>query len=289
MCKTAEAQVVPASSSPAVLRWGLVALLGAACVLWWQGIVESGGPGRPHEHHVPTMGVLAYLIVCLVALNAGEERVKQLWKGLGLDPKATLKETMIVYNVGQVLVNAWMVYAVLQPLATGALPVLDTFVPLQNSQAASYALWIHYCDKYLEFLDTLFMLLRGNFKQVTFLHVYHHGTIAFAWHVATYLAWRGDAYFGVLLNSAIHVMMYSYYTLTLMGISCPWKKYLTKMQLAQFVTVILYTLTVIVTRTINGTHDFWFYLAAGVQIFEMSSLYFLFSAFYAKAYKKKTA
>jgi hypothetical protein len=26
--------------------------------------------------------------------------------------------------------------------------------------------WVHYCDKYLEFLDTFFMVLRGKMDQV---------------------------------------------------------------------------------------------------------------------------
>merc|ERR1711862_1083382 len=52
---------------------------------------------------------------------------------------------------------------------------------------------------------------------------------------------EGDAYFGALLNSLIHVKMYSYYTLSLLKISCPWKKYLTMAQLFQFTTVVIYS------------------------------------------------
>jgi len=101
----------------------------------------------------------------------------------------------------------------------------------------------------------------------------------------------GDAYFGALLNSWIHVMMYSYYTLSLLKIRCPWKKYLTMAQLLQFCAVVVYTLAVAVVHHRNGDIDSTQYYCLGVQIFEMTSLFFLFMHFYSKTYKnsKKAA
>ena len=97
----------------------------------------------------------------------------------------------------------------------------------------------------------------------------------------------GDIYFGALLNSWIHVMMYSYYTLSLLKIRCPWKKYLTQAQLIQFTTVVMYTCC-----TMISFHDqklsAKYYAAACVQIFEMVSLFVLFMHFYSKAYSKKS-
>jgi len=51
----------------------------------------------------------------------------------------------------------------------------------------------------------------------------------------------GDIYFGALLNSIIHVMVYSYYALALMKVSCPLKRFLTQAQLLQFTSVVIYT------------------------------------------------
>lgn len=99
----------------------------------------------------------------------------------------------------------------------------------------------------------------------------------------------GDAYFGALLNSWIHVMMYSYYTLSLLKIRCPWKKYLTMSQLLQFCTVVVYTLAVSVMHHRAGTIASEHYLCLGVQIFEMTSLFFLFMHFFSKTYKKSKA
>lgn len=95
----------------------------------------------------------------------------------------------------------------------------------------------------------------------------------------------GDAYFGALLNSSIHVMMYSYYALSLLKIRCPWKKYLTQAQLIQFLSVIVYTVVSYLSLKNKAT---WSQQTAWiVQAFEMASMFFLFLRFYAKAYSKK--
>ena len=95
----------------------------------------------------------------------------------------------------------------------------------------------------------------------------------------------GDAYFGALLNSWIHVMMYSYYTLSLLKIRCPWKKYLTQAQLMQFVTVLAYTAISYYMLPVDAN---WRHVGAHViQTAEMVSLFVLFLHFYQKAYLKK--
>lgn len=123
------------------------------------------------------------------------------------------------------------------------------------------------------------LLLR---RQVSFLHVYHHVSISLAWWFALRAAPGGDSYFGAMVNSWIHVMMYSYYTLALLKIACPWKRYLTQAQLVQFVSVVGYTI-ICYTKQPPGT---WVmpYL---VQLFEMISLLVLFLHFYRKAYRSK--
>jgi len=116
--------------------------------------------------------------------------------------------------------------------------------------------------------------------------VYHHTSIAWAWWFGLKLYPGGDIYFGALLNSWIHVMMYSYYTLSLLKIQCPWKKYLTQAQLVQFLSVLVYSACSMYRMPDEGnwTH----YLAYSIQVFEMTSLFVLFLHFYSVAYRKRT-
>jgi len=80
-------------------------------------------------------------------------------------------------------------------------------------------------------------------------------------------------------------MMYSYYTLSLLKIRCPWKKYLTMAQLTQFVSVLLYSACSIWQMPAEGTWKH--YLGHCIQDFEMISLFVLFLHFYKKAYSRK--
>lgn len=85
-------------------------------------------------------------------------------------------------------------------------------------------------SKILDFLDTTFMILRRKWRQVSFLHVYHHFSIFMVsgflslyvdashrfqiyWLNAN-VGFDGDIYFTVVLNSFIHAVMYFYYACT---------------------------------------------------------------------------
>ena len=119
---------------------------------------------------------------------------------------------------------------------------------------------------------------------MSFLHVYHHFSIAWAWYLAMILCPEGDAYFGALLNSIIHVMMYSYYAFALLKIPCPWKKYLTQAQLLQFTSVVIYSIFSYALVPENESRHTYAIL---IQVWEMCSLFVLFSLFYAKSYGNK--
>jgi GNS1/SUR4 family len=79
-------------------------------------------------------------------------------------------------------------------------------------------------------------------------------------------------------------MMYSYYTLSLLRIHCPWKKYLTMAQLIQFTTVVIYSMVslIVLPKGVTWRH----YTALITQCGEMISLFLLFMHFYKKSYSK---
>jgi hypothetical protein len=114
--------------------------------------------------------------------------------------------------------------------------------------------------------------------------VYHHFSIAWGWWIAISLFPGGDSYFGALLNSWIHVLMYSYYAFALMKIPCPWKKYLTQAQLLQFTSVVIYTF-VSIQMWPKDQREGKHIICAIVQVWEMTSLFVLFSFFYMKSYR----
>jgi hypothetical protein len=101
-------------------------------------------------------------------------------------------------------------------------------------------------------------VLRNKSNQVTFLHLYHHiSTLLLAWAVATYAPgkeqtlwvkrnhWHlfntgGHGTLVQLLNTIVHVIMYSYYMIAGLGPRFQrflwWKKYLTRIQLVKYLS-----------------------------------------------------
>ena len=82
-------------------------------------------------------------------------------------------------------------------------------------------------------------------------------------------------------------MMYSYYTLSLLKVRCPWKRYLTQAQLLQFTTVLVYTACMAYYHPRNSDLEPKHYWCMIIQSFEMISLFVLFTAFYFKAYQNR--
>lgn len=244
---------------------------------------ESKFPGVGMDMHhwkVPLALTSGYLLALPLLRAFSKKFISET-----IDVKVLLKETMVVYNGGQVLLNGWMVYRFIDALVNNQHPFIGDIFTVNTG--ATFAVYIHYMDKYLEFFDTFFMVLRGRMDQVSFLHIYHHVSITWAWWFAIGSFPGGDAYFGALLNSWIHVMMYSYYALSLLKFPCPWKRYITQAQLLQFTSVVVYTAFSVPIVYNKGIAESKHYQCYFVQTFEMVSLFYLFSLFYAKAYKKK--
>ncbi|ELW66255.1 Elongation of very long chain fatty acids protein 7 [Tupaia chinensis] len=81
----------------------------------------------------------------------------------------------------------------------------------------------------------IFFVLRKKNSQVTFLHVFHHTIMPWTWWFGVKFAAGGLGTFHAFLNTAVHVVMYSYYGLCALGPAYQkylwWKKYLTSLQL----------------------------------------------------------
>ncbi|KAG0694962.1 GNS1/SUR4 membrane protein [Suillus ampliporus] len=91
---------------------------------------------------------------------------------------------------------------------------------------------VNYYFKYYEFLDTLFLVLKK--KPLTFLHVFHHASTA----LLAFVQLNGKlspSWTIVSINLLVHIAMYYYYYATAGGAKLWWKKYLTAMQIIQFI------------------------------------------------------
>jgi len=91
---------------------------------------------------------------------------------------------------------------------------------------------VNYYFKYMELLDTVFLALKK--KPMQFLHIFHHSATALLCYA--HLNGRVNGTWSVVgLNLTVHVVMYYYFYATACGSKIWWKKYLTIMQIMQFI------------------------------------------------------
>jgi elongation of very long chain fatty acids protein 4 len=187
-------------------------------------------------------GYLAFVLICKLLFGQSEKKPVTTEKN-----KASVSDkirqdgiilfaAMAVYNASQVALCGWMIYATMVEHRRRGLHLSCNDFDATNSEIA-FVVHVFYLSKVLDFFDTLFMIVKGNWRQVSFLHVYHHFTIFLVYWLNTNANYDGDIYFTVVLNGFIHFVMYSYYFLTAFNIHVPTfiKKSITNMQLVQFV------------------------------------------------------
>ncbi|XP_056321120.1 ELOVL fatty acid elongase 8a [Danio aesculapii] len=159
-----------------------------------------------------------------------------------------IQALLIIYNFSMVCLSAYMFYEFTASswLANYSLlcqPVDYSENPLPMRMAR--VCWLFYFSKVIELADTMFFILRKKNNQLTFLHVYHHGTMIFNWWAGVKYVAGGQSFLIGLINSFVHVVMYMYYGLAALGPQMQkylwWKRYLTSLQLLQFFIVTIHT------------------------------------------------
>jgi elongation of very long chain fatty acids protein 4 len=188
----------------------------------------------------------------------------------------SLNSFMKIYNFAQIIANIYMLNGLVNITKQN---IFAINLPYTNN--TEYYVYIHYLSKYLDYFDTLFIILRGKTKQqLTFLHIYHHSSIAVVWGYLLNIGHgNGTAAFGCLINSFIHLIMYSHYLYTSFGYTNPYKKYITQLQLTQFVLCIIHFMLVYFYDTTYPKELSW------IQFFYHIKMIILFTNFYMKSYK----
>ncbi|GFO01290.1 elongation of very long chain fatty acids protein [Plakobranchus ocellatus] len=228
--------------------------------------------------YTPTLAITAlYLLAVYVGprIMANREPIK-------------LKYTLVVYNFICVLINFNICYelavsSTVLGYSYSCQPVNYSYDPYEMRIAK--ALWWFYFSKCVEMLDTIFFIMRKKNNQVSFLHVYHHATMFPIWYIGVKWVAGGQSFFGAMINSFIHVLMYTYYAVAALGPEYQkylwWKRYLTRLQLIQFVTGIIHALQ---SLAFNGCgFPEWMHIALIIYAF---TILLLFLNFYFHAYLK---
>lgn len=146
----------------------------------------------------------------------------------------------------------------------------------------AWAMWAFWQSKFVDLLDTLFMLGRKSFRQVSFLHVEHHAVMPVIMYVINAHCIGGPSVFAPALNSFVHAVMYSYYAVLALRWRWPLpKSAVTLMQMAQFVVVSLHA-----AHHLARPDQKWPLILARVEAGLMVNMLALFGHFFATEYCK---
>lgn len=201
-----------------------------------------------------------------------------------------LRNVLVFYNAFQTAFSTWIFYEYLMSGWWGhysfrCQPVDYSYSPIALRMAATC--WWYYFSKFTEFFDTLFFILRKKNEHVSTLHVIHHGIMPLSVWFGVKFAPGGHSTFFALLNTFVHIIMYTYYMLAAMGPEYQrfiwWKKYLTTFQMVQFVLIFTHQFQLMFTSC-----DYPKIMVVWIGLHGVLFL-FLFSEFYRSKYTRSKA
>lgn len=186
----------------------------------------------------------------------------------------------ISYNIAMSIFS--LVVTVLTLDAMRRLPIMLNDCELYNNDPVfNSAMWYFYLSKYVEFVDTIFLIVRG--KDVSWLHYLHHIGAPINMGIIYWSRIEAGWIFS-LLNGIIHTFMYAYFAAASMKVKVPkfFKMSLTTLQILQFLTgfTILYHYAFVPCWAASAERmAAWWY-----TYFYVGTVLVLFVSFYLQTY-----
>lgn len=202
-----------------------------------------------HDMRVPLAVSLAYLCICILhKLYHGEKPSQScLWKYV---------EWFLPYHniflaaISLIMFVGCAIAVGQKSVARGIDWMFCEDIDVPDSGALEFWSYIYYLSKFYELLDTFLQLIRGRYPPHYLLHAYHHsGVLMMCW---AWLEYRPSLrHIGLMFNVFVHIPMYYYFYLKSRSIDPWWKRYVTKLQIVQFMfslTVFAYTVFLVFGR-----------------------------------------
>mmetsp|Transcript_12746 Transcript_12746/g.36149 ORF Transcript_12746/g.36149 Transcript_12746/m.36149 type:complete len:787 (+) Transcript_12746:58-2418(+) len=197
-----------------------------------------GGPHSQVSFGVAVTVTLLYLTMLHCSRRLMETR---------LPVSRIIFETLVVYNMTQMLLNLYVfVHLIAEARALGfRYPWGNLFSYSKEGHRLGYYIWFHYHCCQLELLDTLFVVVRKKFRKITFLHVYLRMLNMWGWFFVCRYACGGDAYFPAAVNAGTRIVVYAFYSLSLLtqrGVPFFRKARVTSVQMLQLVLCFMHSI-----------------------------------------------
>ncbi|XP_019870255.1 elongation of very long chain fatty acids protein AAEL008004 [Aethina tumida] len=199
-----------------------------------------------------------------------------------------IKNVILWFNIIQVIINSTLTIIGLKLYFSHSWlcqPINWSWTP--EGFYELHLTYIYYLLKISDLADTVFFILKKNYRQVTFLHTYHHfGMVLITWVASRFVPGGHGVVIG-LVNCFVHSVMYFYYLLSVYDPSYKKsiriKKLITQLQLTQFMLfLIIFGRLLFVECSYPKIVSFFF-------VPQNLFMFVLFSDFYYKTYIRKKA
>ena len=141
----------------------------------------------------------------------------------------SVRGVMVVYNVGVIALNMYMFIEIFYQTTVLNMSWVGNAVDYsERSTGLAAVLYLYYASKLVDYLDTFFLVIKKNNHQLSLLHVYHHTFMFWVWWLGVRFAAGGDSYFSAWVNCFVHVVMYSYYLASCLGVKLQGKRHVTQ-------------------------------------------------------------
>jgi hypothetical protein len=198
-----------------------------------------------------------------------------------------LRNVMIFHNTFLVLLNGIGLMIALAGTNFGAITLeCKPFNPDSGDRTDQILLYLgytYYLSKFIDFLDTIYFVLRKKDSHVTGLHVFHHTMMPFWCYIFFKFSTYTNNGFIPLINAFVHTIMYTYYALAALGPHMQkylwWKSWITILQLVQFVACTIHSLYMLLDNSCTCSK-----VLISFQVIHGILFFHLFYNFYKRAY-----
>lgn len=197
-----------------------------------------------------------------------------------------IEPLVAAYNLSNILICTYLVFRSVQLWFKMNYSFLcQPFDKEETEDNREYAnlVWGYAALKVWDLLDTIFFVLRKKDRHVSFLHVYHHSTMVFGGYLGCKFILNGGLTLIGVINSFVHIVMYSYYLYTTLfpnsRPSLGVKKSITLLQLTQFTILIIHNILPFLQPNCE-VERFW----CLVLLVQASFMFAMFADFYIKNY-----
>ncbi|XP_017475876.1 PREDICTED: elongation of very long chain fatty acids protein 4 [Rhagoletis zephyria] len=201
-------------------------------------------------------------------------------------PPYQLKTYIVAYNSAQMLACIYIINEIFRITSTKIFRFWECSMFESNTLAeylfnrvTYFTFWL----KISELSETIVFALRKKQNQVSYLHVFHHCSTITLVYLLLVNYRGGSALYPLMLNCAVHVIMYAYYLAaavcdaeTLKRLT-PVKKSITTIQMIQFVLILLQAAVMSSSCVIAP-------MVVGYYAFVVIVIFYGFYDFYRKAY-----